>query len=123
MGKILRGVAALATAATAVVAMCGAAQARPAEGDWNGCPYGAVCIWGQDRNPYLDPHPTNVYWSYGAHNLSNQYGDHYVFNNQYGGAGMSLCTGYNGVGCHVALEGQEIGSFNLTPYNSLTLNR
>lgn len=46
-----------------------------------------------------DPHPTNVYWSYGAHNLSNQHGDHYVFNNQYGGASMSLCTGYNGVGC------------------------
>jgi hypothetical protein len=70
-----------------------------------------------------DPHPTNVYWSYGAHNLSNQYGDHYVFNNQYGGASMSLCTGYNGVGCHVALEVQEIGSFNLTHYNSVTLNR
>ncbi len=49
-----------------------------------------------------------MYWSYGAHNLSNQYGDHYVFDNQYGGASMSLCTGYNGVGCHVALEVQEI---------------
>lgn len=55
MRRIFRGVAALAIAATAVVAMSGAAQAKPAEGDWNGCPYGAVCIWGQDRNPYLAP--------------------------------------------------------------------
>ncbi|CAM5538342.1 MULTISPECIES: hypothetical protein [Streptomyces] len=123
MNKISRGLAVAVTAAASVVALSGAAQARPAAGDWNGCPYGAVCIWGQDRNPYLDPHPTNVYWSYGAHNLSNQYGDHYVFNNQYGGASMSLCTGYNGVGCHLALAEQEIGSFNLTPYNSVTLNR
>lgn len=36
-----------------------------------------------------------VYWAYGAHNLSNQYGDHYVVNNQYGGAWVELRTGNN----------------------------
>jgi hypothetical protein len=104
------------------MAMSGVAQAKPADGDYQGCPYGAVCIYGRDVNPWADPHPTNVYWSYGAHNLSNQYGDHWIVNNQYGGASMSTCTGYNGVGCHVALEAQYSQHFDLTPINSITLN-
>ncbi|MFF1255533.1 MULTISPECIES: hypothetical protein [unclassified Streptomyces] len=61
-----------------------------------GVPLRAVCVYGQNVSPWADPHPTGVYWSYGAHNLSGQYGNHWFVSNQYGGAGVSLCKGYNG---------------------------
>ncbi|MFE5049287.1 hypothetical protein ACFRAI_23575 [Streptomyces sp. NPDC056637] len=123
MRRIFSGVAALVTAAVAVVAMSGAVQAKPADGDWQGCPYGAVCIYGQNVNPWAGPHPTVVYWSYGAHNLSGQYGSHWFVNNQYGGAGVSLCTGYDGAMCHRFLDAQYAESVDPTSYNSITLNR
>ncbi|MET7540579.1 hypothetical protein ACWGDS_06515 [Streptomyces sp. NPDC055059] len=55
MKKIFSGVAALVTAAVAVVAMSGAAQAKPTDGDWQGCPYGAVGLFGQNVNPWANP--------------------------------------------------------------------
>jgi hypothetical protein len=122
MRTIYRSAVMVAAALLTVVTMSGAAQAKPADGAWQGCPYGAVCIYGQNVNPWANPHPTNVYWSYGAHNLSNQYGEHYIINNQSGIASVSLCTGYNGVGCHFFLDAQYAESANLTPYNSITLN-
>ncbi|MFD8309119.1 hypothetical protein ACFV29_43440 [Streptomyces sp. NPDC059690] len=39
-----------------------------------------------------------------------------------GGASISTCTGYNGVGCHVALEAQYAQLFDLPPINSTTLD-
>ncbi|MER8011856.1 MULTISPECIES: hypothetical protein [unclassified Streptomyces] len=123
MRKMLSAAAAFATAATAVVAMSGAAQAAPADDSWDGCPYGAVCIYGQGVEPTDNPHPTNVYYSYGAHNLSNQFGNHWVYNNQYGGASMSLCKGYNGTNCGTPIpEGYAVYA-DLGPINSITLNR
>ncbi|MET7926034.1 hypothetical protein ABZT43_18895 [Streptomyces sp. NPDC005349] len=81
-----------------------------------------------------------MYWSYGAHNLSSQYGDHWFVNNLYGGASASLCKAYNGATCHLppatchlppatchllldAQYGQYAESVDLTSYNSITLNR
>lgn len=96
-------------------------------GEWAGCPLGAACI-------YRDGHPdhlrreyiTNMYWSYGAHNLVNQFGDHWVLNNQYGGpnATVVLCYGYNGTNCtgRVIPPGWAFVE-NLTPINSIVLNR
>jgi hypothetical protein len=123
MRKLFRGAAAFATAATAVVALSGVAQAKPAEGAWDGCPYGAVCIYGQGVEPRDNPHPTNVYYSYGAHNLSNQLGFHWVYNNQYGGASATLCNGYNGTNCGETFGQGTAGYRDLTPVNSITLNR
>ncbi|MET8211319.1 hypothetical protein ABZT51_35915 [Streptomyces sp. NPDC005373] len=71
----------------------------------------------------MPTHPTNVYWSYGAHNLSSQYGDHWFVNNLYGGASASLCKAYNGATCHPFLDAQYAESVDLTSYNSITLNR
>jgi hypothetical protein len=123
MRKMFRAAATFATAATAVVAMSGVAQAKPADDSWDGCPYGAVCIYGQGVEPIDNPHPTNVYYSYGAHNLSNQFGNHWVYNNQYGGASVSLCKGYNGTNCTSTIpEGYAVYA-DLTPINSITLNR
>ncbi|MFD0034430.1 hypothetical protein ACWGDS_06510 [Streptomyces sp. NPDC055059] len=70
-----------------------------------------------------------MYWSYGAHNLSSQYGDHWFVNNLYGGASASLCKAYNGATCHPFLDAQYAQyaqyaeSVDLTSYNSITLNR
>ncbi|MFJ5303725.1 hypothetical protein [Streptomyces sp. NPDC088350] len=124
MRKMLGAAAAFATAATAVVAMSGAAQAAPASGSTvYGCPSGAVCIYGQGVYPPDNPNPTNVYYSYGAHNLSNQLGYHYVINNQYGGASASLCNNYGGTGCVYTLAQDYAVYYDLTPINSITLNR
>ncbi|WNM32027.1 hypothetical protein RKE30_17220 [Streptomyces sp. Li-HN-5-11] len=122
MRTMFRGAAALATAATAVVALSGAAQARPAD-TWDGCPSGAVCIYGENVDPSANPHPTQVFWSYGAHNLSNQYGWHWVTNNQTGGATASLCKAYNGGNCDFVMQPQWRYRVDLTPVNSITLNR
>lgn len=118
MRKMVRSAAALATAAVAVMTLStGTAQAS--DGSWAGCPYGAVCIYPQNQNPAVSP--THVFYNYGAHNLSNQYGRHWVLNNQYGGATAQLCTGYNGAGCNYTIaEGGGVYA-DLTPINSITL--
>ncbi|GHD93010.1 hypothetical protein [Streptomyces naganishii] len=120
MRKMIRGAAALATAAAAVVGLSGVADARPAD-PWAGCPDGAVCVYPQDQNPAV--RPSLVFYSYGPHNLTNQYGRHWVLNNQYGGATAALCTGSGGVGCGSRIA-QGTGVYaDLTPVNSITLYR
>ncbi|MET8584248.1 hypothetical protein ABZX39_25710 [Streptomyces collinus] len=124
MRKMSRAAAAFATAATAVVVMSGAAQAAPAGSSTvYGCQSGNVCIWAQGVNPVDNPHPTNQYTTYGAHNLSNQFGYHWVLNNQYGGASASLCKNFGGTNCVVTLAQDQWTYEDLTPINSVTLNR
>ncbi|WP_033285830.1 MULTISPECIES: hypothetical protein [unclassified Streptomyces] len=124
MRKMLSTAAAFATATIAVVAMSGAAQAKPAGSvPWDGCPSGAVCIYGEGVVPKDNPHPTDVYYSYGAHNLSNQFGQHWILNNQTGGASVTLCNGSNGTNCTDTIA-QDNGLLrNFTPINSIVLNR
>ena len=110
---------ALAVAA-ACVATLGSTTLAHADATTYGCPSGAVCIY-----PTGDPatsDPEYVFWSYGPHNLSNLYGHHAIFNNQYGDADALACYGYNGTNC-------EGGGFlantwsapDFTPYNSIVL--
>ena len=66
-----------------------AAQAKPAGSTYEGCKYGYVCIYPENKG-WNGGHPSNTYYTYGAHNLSNQLGHHYVFNNQSGGASVTL---------------------------------
>ncbi|GHG61742.1 hypothetical protein [Streptomyces griseocarneus] len=120
--KAVRRVAALSVAAaTASVMAVGTADARPAGDPWAGCPYGAVCIYPQNQSPAVSP--SHVFWSYGPHNLSNQYGWHWVLNNQSGGAHARLCTGYNGTGCNYDMAAQNGVWADLGPVNSITLDR
>jgi hypothetical protein len=86
----------------------------------HGCPSGAVCIYPQDAG-WNGDHPSDVYFSYGAHNLVNQNGMHYILNNQTGGATMRTCTGYNGTGCEGYLPQDWSINKDLTPINSITL--
>ncbi|MFI5617975.1 hypothetical protein [Streptomyces sp. NPDC051567] len=119
MRNMIRGAAAFVTVAAAVMALGGPAAARPA--DWAGCPDGAVCVYPQNQNPAVKP--SLIFRTYGAHNLSNQHGRHWVLNNQTGGATASLCTGTNGRGCGGRIA-QDRGVYaDLTPINSITLYR
>ncbi|MEV6978625.1 hypothetical protein [Kitasatospora sp. NPDC093806] len=120
MRKFLHALAALALATAAVTTM-GTSGAQAADGSWDGCPYGAVCIYARDANTSTPP--TDIFWSYGAHNLSNQNGWHWVLNNQSGGAHAHLCTGYNGTGCGYDIAAQAGVYADLTPINSITLDR
>ncbi|MFD7920016.1 hypothetical protein ACFV3R_12405 [Streptomyces sp. NPDC059740] len=106
------------TAAAAVLTL-GTAQAGTTDA-WAGCPDGAVCVYPEGQDPAVTPSLT--FWSYGAHNLSGQYGAHWVLNNQYGGAHAKLCSGYNGTGtCHHDMAPQNGWRTDLTPVNSIVL--
>ncbi|WP_329179920.1 hypothetical protein [Streptomyces sp. NBC_01477] len=119
MRKITRAVTAMAFAA-GVVATGGLTNAQAAGSSWDGCPSGAVCVYAQDAEAVT---PTDVYWSYGAHNLSNQVGWHWVLNNQTGGAHARLCLGSNGTNCNYDMAAQHGVRADLTPVNSITLDR
>lgn len=132
-----------------VLALAGAAlssePAQAASGSVHGCPRGAVCIYPKD-NGWNGNHPESggVFWSYGPHNLSGQYGDHYVLNNQTKTQPLSVaagCTGYNGTGKQSSWKfllfpwissspeyrttakerGDSWQDLNLTPVNSVVL--
>jgi hypothetical protein len=122
MRKITRGAAALVVA-TAAVAAFGTGSAHASGTTVHGCPSGAVCIYPENAS-ILTSTPTTFLYSYGPHNLSNQFGYHDVFNNQYGtNASAQLCTGYNGVNCIVTIQQSGNGVYDLTRINSIVLNR
>lgn len=120
MRRITHAVAALAMAAAALTTL-GAGSAGAAGGDWAGCPSGAVCVYPQNQDPAVSP--SAVYWSYGAHNLSGQYGNHWVLNNQTGGAHAHLCRASGGGDCVYDIAAQRGVYYDLGPINSITLDR
>ncbi len=108
-------------ATMSLAALAGAAPSASAAGAAHGCPAGYACIyprnagWNHDR-------PEHRYYSYGYHNLSNEYGVHRVFNNQTGDAVVWYCRGYNGTGGSTVLMGSPVWhDDNLTPINSMVL--
>ncbi|MEU0119436.1 hypothetical protein ABZ137_38595 [Streptomyces bobili] len=119
MRTMLRRATALAFATvTATVVATATAQAKPTD-TWAGCPYGAVCIYPQNQNPAVSP--SHIYWTYGAHNLSNQVGNHWVLNNQYDGAVVELCLSYNANDCTSSIPEGHGEYRDLGPINSLHL--
>lgn len=86
----------------------------------NGCPDGYVCIYAQDQ-PANPGTLTNSYYRYGTYNLSNQYGWHWIDNNQTGGAHVTLCYGYNGTNCQAPL-GPGWYAVDLGPINSIIVS-
>ncbi|MFF9485343.1 hypothetical protein [Streptomyces sp. NPDC014676] len=115
--KLLRGAAALALA-TAAMTAGGTTQAHAAD-SWANCPYGAVCIYPQNQNPAVSP--SHVFWAYGPHRIYNQFGYHWVLNNQSDYAVAYLCKSV-GTDCHDSINSQEGLYFNLDPINSVTLS-
>lgn len=129
-----------AALATTLAGVVGAAAPAHATSTVHGCPYGYVCVYPQDKGWNNDV-PSLKFYTYGGHNLSNQFGNHYVLNNQYSqghSAVAVLCSGFGGctpqtsssydVG-HLYWTWDQVGdargsswaSFNLTPVNSIDL--
>jgi hypothetical protein len=111
-----------------VTSLTGATPAHAAGGTYLGCPYGWVCIYRDTTFSTI----TQKFFSYGPHNLVNQFGRRPVVNNQSGGATATLCYGYNGVNCDPGwtlppVEGTPCSACysypDLTPFNSIVLNR
>jgi hypothetical protein len=117
----LRRILALPALLAALLTPALFAPEAAAAGTSHGCPYGAVCLYPQNAG-WNGDRPSARYWSYGAHNLSYQYGNHRLFNNQYGGALVEACYGYNGRGGGTLLLGTGYATdYNFTPVNSLVL--
>lgn len=109
-----------ASAAMALTGLASASASTPAQAApkaMSDCSSGYVCIWAGES---FNGTPTNSYYTYGVHKLYNQYGWHYIYNHQTGGAKFKLCTGSNGTGCTAPLP-PGYGDVNLTPYNSIVL--
>ncbi|MFD7026915.1 hypothetical protein ACFWAR_02625 [Streptomyces sp. NPDC059917] len=122
--KKLALLAASGTLALGLAASVAPTAVASATASSHGCPSGAVCIYPQNAGWNNDhPDPNNIFYSYGAHNLSNQEGQHYVYNNQTGGATARTCLGYNGVNCEGYLGAGYFIDKNLTPINSIVLVR
>jgi hypothetical protein len=131
MRRMMKALAAATFATGAMAALTVAAPAAQAAGTtatkatggtYQGCPYGAVCIYPRDKG-WNNGRPSNIYWSYGVHKLSNQIGNHVVFNNQYGGAKAYLCKTYSGTNCVWYFPQYTANNYGMTPINSIVLTR
>lgn len=92
-----------------------AAQAAPR------CPSGAVCIVETNETTIL---AKNIFYSYGAHNLSNVTGRRILINSQTGGAGFQVCLNYGGTNCSPVVRGTGTYTpYDMTPINSIRLVR
>ncbi|MEV5598053.1 hypothetical protein [Streptomyces sp. NPDC052496] len=114
MRKIATAAAGLSLALGAGLAVAPSAEAATP------CPSGAVCIR-ETNGTILNK---NIFYSYGAHNLSNVTGVRVMVNNQTGGAGFQICRGYNGTNCYpVVRYVGEYAPYDMTPINSVVLVR
>jgi hypothetical protein len=75
----------------------------------------------QSGKKYNNDRPAPKFFTYGAHNLSNQFGWKYIPNNQTGGAIARICDGYNGTDCRLTIYPGETWDINFTPVNSVYL--
>ena len=119
---------AFATAVLSASAIATGGTAQAADGsvdakgkEYAGCPSGAVCIYPQGN--WNGGKPEHIYYSYGGHDLYNEYGTHRVFNNQHSGATVSACTGSGGSNCGKGMGPWKYRDVNLTPVNSIKLSR
>jgi hypothetical protein len=127
------------TLLTAALGLFGAGPTQAATTTIHGCPRGAVCIYPRGAG-WNGGKPSIKLWSYGPHNLSNQYGHHYVLNNQYdyhpsgGGWAAAMAGGYTGYDATGTLSWTLINYIHrgaggyaawanpdLTPINSINL--
>ena len=116
MRKIAMMAAGVALTAGALATVAPAAQAATTAS----CPSGAVCL--QEPNGSIQS--KNIWYSYGAHNLSGVTGIKYLVNNQTGGAGFQICNGYGGTDCFPVLRlVGTYAAYDFTPINSVVLVR
>lgn len=104
----------LATSSTAQAAQNGVQ-------DYAGCRTGYACIY--PNASWNNNTPEHDYYTYGVHQLYEEYGVHRVFNNQTGGAVVRLCYDRAGTNCTTPLYEYAYWDIDLTPYNSIRLDR
>ncbi|MFF8278350.1 hypothetical protein ACF05T_19935 [Streptomyces lateritius] len=120
MSTVLRKAGALAVAITAAITLgTSQAQATTAAGTVHGCPSGAFCIYPENAEWNNDV-PSHIYWE-GMYNLVDQYGHHYLLNNQTDGWVVDICRKYNGVDCPWYMVQGASWSLDLTEINSVVL--
>jgi hypothetical protein len=132
--NLRRAAAVTAVAASLTGVVLATAAPAQAASTVHGCPSGAVCVYPQNAG-WNGDRPSLEFWSYGPHNLSNQYGNHYVLDNQTDDGGFPaiaiLCKGYNGADCsgptyyqysRSSTEGVSWGNPDLTPIDSIVLS-
>lgn len=86
----------------------------------HGCPEGYACIYPEGAG-WNNDQPSQKFYHFRTYQLSNQYGTHYVINNQVGGASFWLCTDWNGNNCQY-VPVANWAAVNLTPINSVKLS-
>ena len=92
-----------------------------------GCPRGYVCLY--ERNESRSKGNLEKKWfDYGVYNLHHVYGRHWIMNNQWGGAYVTLYTKANGHGKCYTLKAGKSGSptvhrRNFTPIDSIRLSK
>ena len=96
------------------------AAVMPAAGTVEGCPYWYACIYPENAG-WNGGHPSLMYYYYGTYQLYNQFGNHYIFNNQTNGSLFWLCTDSYGNTCPKYQPTGTWSNFNLTPIYSVKL--
>jgi hypothetical protein len=119
--------AALTMAAGLIASGISAGIAAPAaqagtKAKW-GCPSGAVCMY-TDAG-FLADKPKHIYYSYGYHALTNEFGNRVIFNNQYetgsGRAAAYTCTANTPSSCNLRIRMDATEFVNITPINYIRL--
>lgn len=114
----LLGTAVVSLAATASIAGAAQAGTTPPSGELTGCPTGAVCVY-----PDTDWNwgtPSHVFYGKGTHQVTHEYGEHRVYNNQGDLDYADLCAG-DGEYCDHLIAPGEYTDVNLTGVHSIRL--
>ncbi|MGZ0152076.1 hypothetical protein ACXJJ3_33800 [Kribbella sp. WER1] len=112
------GIAAAALGTGLAMAPTANAATTSTAGTATACPSGAVCI--RELNGTI--YSKNIFYSYGAHNLSNVIGNKILVNNQTGGAGYKVCYDAGGGRCSAVVRWTGASDpYNMTPINSIVL--
>jgi hypothetical protein len=109
--------AALAMAAGLIASGISAGIAAPAaqagtKAKW-GCPGGAVCMYTTEG--WRDDKPQHIYYSYGYHALTNEFGQRVIFNN----TNTNVCLSRTPRSCDIGIPPDEFRFVNTTPFNDI----
>jgi len=115
----------LAAAAIGLAPLAVSVPAQAASKTIAGCPRGYVCLYerGESRTK---GHLQKKWFDYGVYNLHHVYGRHWIMNNQWGGAYVTLYTKSNGHGKCYAIKGTKGSTSayrNFTPIDSIRLSK
>jgi len=120
MRTMKRIVATVAVAAATTAVLAGMTGTAAQAATVHGCGTGWVCLYPQGAGWNSD-RPSQKWYNYGNYPLYDQYGSHYILNNQTGGAPVWLCTDYPATNCPSYVAAGRWASVNFTPINSVKL--